>query len=475
MKAKLYLILLFAVAAPILCNAQTGVVFKKNGYELWISDSTEVVKGLISCTNYFSGAQMFDDTKYRALASKLGLGLYRYPSTFYPNYKEKATAAINYLDTLATLSGHSEIAYTCLIPTGLSSAGWDVTALIGYFPKRIIAAFPVAGFGGDIIDSVEAIKIPVCGVNQGEDQFYPGSGVNTLDDIEKGRSKLAPWTFQITVGCSHDSWCRMDWMELWIEDICKLRIPDVVSSSGPVTLKEINDYSTGWLGKLWAKDHVSSPKGAHWRVDSVKVWQYNQCPYDPKVCFWFPSQKCAEEWKNYHAPIFSPSSFNAEVLSASKIKLTWSDYTSNVSGYKIERQNHFRIYLLVANLESNIKTYIDSTLSAETNCFYRISAYNNYGSSDYSFVTAKTSNENTKIYPLTTDYDLKIYPNPNNGCFYIDCLNIPKISIVNIEGRELPFFMVKEENRTQINIEELPNGVYFIKANGLFDYKIVKY
>lgn len=271
--------------------AQSGKVYRTGNYELWLPTGVDTIRGLVSCVNYFSGAQLFDDIKLREMASRTKLGLYRFPTGAVQDGKNHA---MDSLAPLATLSGHPEIRYACLIPHGLSAAGWDAGGLVLRFPSRMIACISEAGFESKITGNPECLLVPVCGNNKGEDNFYPGSGVNTKDDIENGRQKLAPWTFQISLGCGHDSWCHMDWVFTWIEEITKVRLPAKIPLNASPVLLTINETS-GWLGKLYAKDNASG--GSHWSVDSARVWNYASCPFDPKTCYWFPSQRAAESWQ----------------------------------------------------------------------------------------------------------------------------------------------------------------------------------
>lgn len=58
--------------------------------------------------------------------------------------------------------------------------------------------------------------------------------------------------------------------------------------------------------------------------------------------------------------------------------------------------------------------------------------------------------------------DVRIYPNPNNGRFHITGIENAKVDIYSITGK-----VIAEQISTNgiINIEELSNGIYFIKIN----------
>ncbi len=142
-------------------------------------------------------------------------------------------------------------------------------------------------------------QIPLVTVNQGEDGFYPGSDVGTEEDVVRGRTeKLAPWSHFIALGCGHDSWCKMEWMSLWIEDIAALRIAKVIAPNGKQAPRPV-DQSQGWLGRYSASVNFSAGlmQGSHWTVQSAEVWPFAKAQCQPKDCLWFPSQRTAEAWQ----------------------------------------------------------------------------------------------------------------------------------------------------------------------------------
>jgi len=62
----------------------------------------------------------------------------------------------------------------------------------------------------------------------------------------------------------------------------------------------------------------------------------------------------------------------------------------------------------------------------------------------------------------TFNSEMKIYPNPNNGVFYIETKNETDIFIINSLGQTLGSFITKEENKHRITVNQLPSGVYFV-------------
>ncbi|MBI3188773.1 MAG: fibronectin type III domain-containing protein [Gammaproteobacteria bacterium] len=99
----------------------------------------------------------------------------------------------------------------------------------------------------------------------------------------------------------------------------------------------------------------------------------------------------------------APAGLSATALSASSIRLNWTDMATNESGYRIERGLNTNSYSQVAQIAANSTTYTDSSgLQASTPYYYRVLAYNNAGPS-----IAATANATTQSavvnYTLTVN------------------------------------------------------------------------
>jgi len=81
-----------------------------------------------------------------------------------------------------------------------------------------------------------------------------------------------------------------------------------------------------------------------------------------------------------------PSNLSAKALSATSIKLTWNDNSSNETGFRIYRDDNL-IYVTGPNVES----YIDTGLSPNRSYTYKVRAANSAGESDAVSVTVSTN------------------------------------------------------------------------------------
>ena len=81
----------------------------------------------------------------------------------------------------------------------------------------------------------------------------------------------------------------------------------------------------------------------------------------------------------------APSNLIVTATLSSRINLSWTDNSSNETGFIIERkkqdESDFSFYL---SLNTNINAYADTNLSSETIYYYRVKAFNSGGNSGYS-------------------------------------------------------------------------------------------
>jgi len=80
----------------------------------------------------------------------------------------------------------------------------------------------------------------------------------------------------------------------------------------------------------------------------------------------------------------APNSLSATTLSSSSIRLTWTDNSSNETGFRIERSlSSGTGFTEIAAVSSNTSTYDSTGLNSATRYYYRVRAYNSAGNSSY--------------------------------------------------------------------------------------------
>ena len=71
-------------------------------------------------------------------------------------------------------------------------------------------------------------------------------------------------------------------------------------------------------------------------------------------------------------------------MSIGQINLSWTDNASNETGFRIERSSDGTSFTEISTVGTNVTSYADTGLSAATQYWYRVRAYNGSGPSDYS-------------------------------------------------------------------------------------------
>jgi len=87
----------------------------------------------------------------------------------------------------------------------------------------------------------------------------------------------------------------------------------------------------------------------------------------------------------------APTNLSASAASSSQINLSWIDSASNESGFRIERSPDGTTFAEIATVGANVTAYADVALTAATQYWYRVRAYNTTGTSSYAGPTSATT------------------------------------------------------------------------------------
>jgi len=80
-----------------------------------------------------------------------------------------------------------------------------------------------------------------------------------------------------------------------------------------------------------------------------------------------------------------PTPLVAELVSESRIDLSWVDNSNNETGFILERKSSYTgTYQELATLTTDINYYSDISFSGISTCYYRVKSYNAFGESSYS-------------------------------------------------------------------------------------------
>ncbi len=89
----------------------------------------------------------------------------------------------------------------------------------------------------------------------------------------------------------------------------------------------------------------------------------------------------------------APTNLVATAISRSQIKLTWTDNSTNETGFRIQRCKGSTCtnFAQIATVGANVKSYSNTGLAANTTYRYRVYAYNSAGNSGYSNIAPATT------------------------------------------------------------------------------------
>jgi hypothetical protein len=107
-----------------------------------------------------------------------------------------------------------------------------------------------------------------------------------------------------------------------------------------------------------------------------------------------------------------PSNLTATAVSATKVNLSWTDNSSNETGFKIQRSsNGGKSWTQIATVGQDVTTYSDTSVSRSKTYQYRVAAYNSLGTSAWSNVATVTTPSKLPLRKVSA------FPRPDSPLF----------------------------------------------------------
>lgn len=95
--------------------------------------------------------------------------------------------------------------------------------------------------------------------------------------------------------------------------------------------------------------------------------------------------------------------FRATETLAAGVQLSWTDNADNERGFRVERRQGAESFSVIATLEVDVTSYLDTGLLPATDYCYRVLAFNDVGQSDYSNEVCVTTPEIEMAFEGPTD------------------------------------------------------------------------
>ena len=312
------MVILAGSAAFSQSSTQTpGEEYVSNSVRLWIPDDVALVRGVFWIINrgdtealyYDDGVRSSDPSLpegveefgSRAVMKELGLAM-AYDSTDVG----EGTDILAELASFAEQSGHPELEYTGIIPTGISGGGAASSQILLDLSDRVITAFPSHGGYANITE--ETKTIPRLDFTAAEDNFTElGNSEDRNSSIMQGRAKNAPWAEIIMPTGVHPwwQWAEFQVMASWMRSVLPMRLPDEVSTDQPVVLKPVTVSRNHWLGGLKYQDI------GDFYIEKVTVSPYSEYPVNRSAAHWLPDEQFAKTWVKFMAQPAKFTSFSA--------------------------------------------------------------------------------------------------------------------------------------------------------------------
>jgi hypothetical protein len=163
------------------------------------------------------------------------------------------------------------------------------------------------------------------------------------------------------------------------------------STAGPWTSIATLQSATGPAidGTVTYSDPVGTDKNSYaYRVRAVNVvgdtWNYADPGVNEIVSGGFPNVSAYSGFSNSATtvtPPAAPSNLTATILTATQVRLNWTDNAGNESGFVIQRSVNGGAYAALTQLASNTVTFTDTTAASGNTYGYQVAAVNPAGTS----------------------------------------------------------------------------------------------
>ncbi len=297
----------YEIWAPKEVKNSTNEVFR-----VWIPAKVKQVRAVIVVPIYSTDKAIYfsEELGYRQFAEEMDFALmaYRIFNEDTDRTRDEATKEMLLaLESVAKQSGHPELAYASLLPTGLSWGGRCAMAIALSAPERTLGFFPLhcTLTFKEVSESAHKdafFKVPgLCETVEFE-QYYdkkrpPFEATDTGLAVHACNALGALQASYIFPGSNHTDVKNHEFIWQWITCITNKRLPSPLAFDKVPELNPLPRES-GWIGIYdYAHQWDAEKKVEHFQLKSVTIAPFAEFKGDPTTANWLPDETLAKAWK----------------------------------------------------------------------------------------------------------------------------------------------------------------------------------
>ncbi|MDO6597894.1 PQQ-dependent sugar dehydrogenase [Oceanihabitans sp. 2_MG-2023] len=148
------------------------------------------------------------------------------------------------------------------------------------------------------------------------------------------------------------------------------------------------------------------------------------------------------------------------------IEFNWNTTSTACNqGFTLENMDSLETYTIFANNVDSDYSQLVNNLVTGTQYNFRVQAYNEYGVSDYTYITFTLGVDNFSAFN-----GIRVYPNPVNNYFNIEGLNENEeytLNLYSLLGQSVENFKTNsiEGTHLEYDMSKLESGIYFLKVS----------
>lgn len=286
---------------------QTFVSAETNDYPrafLWIPTTCKQVRAVIVGNHNMLEEGILEHPAFRKQMTELGIAeIWITPGlsqTWEPNKENAQMAFDEMMNSLAEISGYSELKFAPIIPIGHSAMATFPWNFAAQNPDRTLAVLSIhgdapstnlTGYGRKNLDwtNLKIDGIPGLMV-EGEYEWWEARVQPALDYKKAHPGSCI--SFLCDAGRGHFDYSEqlVDYLALFIQKAVKYRLPKASKLNEPVKLIPVN-VEKGWLAERWHKDTISSTKSA----------SYADYKGDKNNAFWYFDKEMARKTEKIYS------------------------------------------------------------------------------------------------------------------------------------------------------------------------------